>query len=122
VATDGAKPVVLVVDDEPAIRLLCRVNLEFEGYEVHEAGTIEAARAALATVEVALVLLDMHLGLDDGMVLLREIVSHDPRVPVAVVSGSTDIHHEDYSLADAVLGKPFTIEELTDTVRTLAAR
>jgi two-component system nitrogen regulation response regulator NtrX len=122
VATEGARPVVLVVDDEPAIRLLCRVNLEFEGYEVQEAGTLDAARAALADDGVALVLLDMHIGLDDGMVLLREILSREPRVPVAVVSGSTDIHHEDYSLADAVLGKPFTIEELTATVRDLAAR
>ena len=89
---------------------------------MHEAGTIAAARAALANGGVAAVLLDMHIGLDDGMVLLREIVSRDPRVPVAVVSGSTDIHHEDYSLADAVLGKPFTIDELTSTVRTLAER
>jgi DNA-binding NtrC family response regulator len=122
VASVGARPVVLVVDDEPAIRLLCRVNLEFEGFEVHEAGTIAAARAALANGGVAAVLLDMHIGLDDGMVLLREIVSRDPRVPVAVVSGSTDIHHEDFSLADAVLGKPFTIDALTATVRTLAGR
>jgi len=122
VATDGARPVVLVVDDEPAIRLLCRVNLEFEGYEVLEAATIAAAQDALSNGGVALVLLDMHIGLDDGMVLLRDILSREPRVPVAVVSGSTDIHHEDYSLADAVLAKPFTIDQLTDTVRTLAAR
>jgi DNA-binding NtrC family response regulator len=112
----------LVVDDEPAIRLLCRVNLEFEGYEVREADTIAAARAALANGGIALVLLDMHIGIDDGMVLLQEVLAHEPRVPVAVVSGSTDIHSEEYSIADAVLGKPFTIEQLTDTVRTLAAR
>jgi DNA-binding response OmpR family regulator len=30
----GGGAAVLVVDDEPAIRLLCRVNLELEGYDV----------------------------------------------------------------------------------------
>jgi two-component system phosphate regulon response regulator PhoB len=32
------RPLVLVIDDEPAIRLLCRVNLEAEGMRVQEAG------------------------------------------------------------------------------------
>jgi DNA-binding NtrC family response regulator len=112
---------VLVVDDEPAIRLLCRVNLELEGYEVREAGTIADARASIAGDGVALVLLDMHVGPEDGMVLLRELLAREPRIPVAVVSGSTDVQHEDYSRADAVLAKPFTIEQLTETVRELAA-
>ena len=35
---------MLVVDDEPAIRLLCRVNLELGGYDVREAGTLADAR------------------------------------------------------------------------------
>jgi DNA-binding NtrC family response regulator len=109
------------VDDEPAIRLLCRVNLELEGYEVREAGTIAAARESLANGGVAVVLLDMHIGLDDGMVLLEELLARDPRIPVAVVSGSTDVYHDDYSRADVVLAKPFTIEQLTDAVRTLTA-
>src|SRR5579884_1653728 len=39
VALGDAKPAVLVVDDEPAIRLLCRVNLELEGCRVLEAST-----------------------------------------------------------------------------------
>jgi FixJ family two-component response regulator len=63
----------------------------------------------------------MHIGLDDGMVLLEELLARDPRIPVAVVSGSTDVYHDDYSRADVVLAKPFTIEQLTDAVRTLTA-
>ena len=38
-------PVVLVVDDAPSLRLLCRVNLELEGYRVLEAGTLAEAAA-----------------------------------------------------------------------------
>jgi DNA-binding NtrC family response regulator len=108
-----------VVDDEPSIRLLCRVNLELEGYEVAEAGTLDAARAALENGGVAAVLLDMHIGVDHGMTLLEEILATQPRVPVAVVSGSTDVHTEDYGRADAVLAKPFTIDQLTGTVQRL---
>ena len=40
---------VLVVDDEPALRLLCRVNLELEGHRVLEASTLTEARELIAT-------------------------------------------------------------------------
>ena len=122
-ATNGGRPVVLVVDDEPAIRLLCRVNLELEGYEVREAGSLAAARAALAAGDVAVVLLDVHIGFEDGVELLEELVGAEPPRPgVAVVSGSTDVRLAEYRRADTVLAKPFTIEELTATVRALASR
>jgi DNA-binding NtrC family response regulator len=121
VSTVGEKPVVLVVDDEPAIRLLCRVNLELEGFEVAEAETLEAARAVIDGGGVAAVLLDMHIGLEHGQALLEELVAAEPRIPVAVVSGSTDLHTEAYARADAILTKPFTIERLTGVVHSLIA-
>jgi len=98
------------------------VNLEFEGYEVLEAATIAAAQDALSNGGVALVLLDMHIGLDDGMVLLRDILSREPAFQSQSSRAPPTSTTRDYSLADAVLAKPFTIDQLTDTVRTLAAR
>jgi DNA-binding NtrC family response regulator len=109
--------VVLVIDDEPAIRLLCRVNLELGGYEVREAGTIEEARARMDGVDV--VLLDMHIGNERGEILLDELAELD--IPVAVVTGSTDLETIESTSAAAVLGKPFTIDELESTVARLAA-
>jgi DNA-binding NtrC family response regulator len=109
------------VDDEPAIRLLCRVNLEHEGYEVREAATVAAARDALSHGSVAAVLLDMHLGSDNGLGLLDELAGREPHVPFAVVSGSTDLHQPRFRQADAVLSKPYSVEQLTTTVRTLVA-
>ena len=38
----------LVVDDDPALRMLCRVNLQIEGFAVREAATVAEADAALA--------------------------------------------------------------------------
>jgi DNA-binding NtrC family response regulator len=114
-------PVVLVVDDAPAIRLLCKVNLELDGYRVAEAGTLDEARALLRAEPVAVVLLDLHVGRERGDALLDEIRGHEPRVPVIVVSGSTDAGSSEQKIeADARLSKPFTIEELTTAVRQFA--
>jgi DNA-binding NtrC family response regulator len=112
------KRVVLVIDDEPAIRLLCRVNLELGGYEVLEAATLEEARQQLGA-GVDVVLLDMHVGADRGENLLAEL--RERAIPVAIVTGSTDLESVAARHgADAVLGKPFTIEELETTVAKLA--
>ena len=83
---------MLVVDDDPSLRLLCRVNLELEGYAVIEAETLDAAERALDDGVVDVVLLDVHLGNEEGL------------PPDATV-----------------IPKPFRIDDLTGTVRRLAA-
>jgi two-component system C4-dicarboxylate transport response regulator DctD len=118
VATLEGKKVVLLVDDEPAIRLLCRVNLELGGYEVREAGSVDEARRQVAE-GVDVVLLDMHIGNERGDALLDELAKQN--IPVAVVTGSTDLGSIAGTNASAVLGKPFTIDELEETVARLAA-
>ena len=111
---------MLVVDDEAAIRLLCRVNLELEGYEVLEAATLSEARDQLSAEPVVLVLLDLHVGNERGETLLLELLEHEPRIPVIVVTGSSEVDTGELNLpADAVLAKPFTIEALLETVGAL---
>jgi DNA-binding NtrC family response regulator len=112
---------VLVVDDDASIRLLCRVNLELDGHEVLEADSLAKARAALAEEEVAVVLLDVHLYGERSDPLIGECHAKRPRVPVVLVTGSADISQERLGDADAVLPKPFELEELLTTVRDLAA-
>jgi DNA-binding NtrC family response regulator len=115
------KPTVLVVDDESAIRFLCRVNLELEGYDVLEAASLTEARGHLAARPVDVVLLDMHVGIERGEGLLDELRGREPPIPVALVTGSTDVETAGGGRAQAVIGKPFTIAELTRTVRRLTA-
>ena len=118
----GAAPVVLVVDDDPAIRLLCRVNLELAGYRVHEAETLAEARDAMAADEVALILLDLHVGTGDGRAFLRELRDEGNAVPVTLFTGSAEVDEQHRRLADGVLPKPFDLEELSATVDRLAPR
>lgn len=106
----------LVVDDDPSLRLLCRVNLELAGFTVDEAGTVADAEAALAA-RPDVVLLDMHLGGDESTALLTRI--HDEGIPVAVVTGSVDVA-EYRGVADAVLSKPFLPAKLVEIARRLA--
>ena len=116
----GDSETVLVVDDEAAIRLLCRVNLELEGYRVVEAATIEEARAALEAEDVGVVLLDVHVGTGDGREFLKELRSDACDVPVAFFTGSADADAIASLGADGVIPKPFLLEDLVHTVRRLA--
>ncbi len=116
--TDDAQR-VLVVDDDPSIRLLCRVNLELDGFGVSEAATLEAARVQLARDDVGLVLLDVHVGSASGIELLDELKRDRPGLPVVLLTGESGLPPEARGRADAVLGKPFRLGELTGTVRGL---
>jgi DNA-binding response OmpR family regulator len=118
----GVASTVLVVDDDPALRLLCKVNLELEGYRVLEAATLEAAADALGTGGVGVILLDVHVGGGDGRAFLRRLRDEENSVPVALFTGSSEIDHAHRRLADEVLPKPFELDQLTSTVARLASR
>jgi DNA-binding response OmpR family regulator len=114
---------VLVVDDDTAIRLLCRVNLELEGYRVVEAASLDEARAALAAEPVEVVLLDLHVGNERGLDLLTEVRRERPELAVALLTGSSGERSlPSESTADAVITKPFEIEELGRTVHRLVEK
>jgi DNA-binding response OmpR family regulator len=107
----------LVVDDDAALRLLCRVNLELSGFAVREAATIREAEAAIAEERPDVVLLDVHLGGERTHDLLARLRADG--IPVALVTGSVEID-EYRDSADAVLPKPFVPEMLVETARRLA--
>jgi DNA-binding NtrC family response regulator len=112
---------VLVVDDEPSIRFLCRVNLELDGHEVLEADSLDKVRAALAAEDVDVVVLDVHLHGERSDVLVAECHARRPPIPVLIVTGSADITEDGLTDADAVLPKPFELHDLLRTVRDLAS-
>jgi two-component system, NtrC family, response regulator HydG len=117
----GGQPrTVLVVDDEQAIRLLCRVNLELEGYDVLEARNLADARALLERGGIDLVLLDVHVGSEDGWTLADELRDSESGVRVALLTGSVDISSAEAKRVDAVVRKPFSLDHLIATVADLS--
>jgi DNA-binding response OmpR family regulator len=108
---------VLVVDDDASIRLLCRLNLELDGWRVLEAATLRNAREQLETEDVVVVVLDLHVGSGNGLEFLQEVRREWPAVKVAMLTGSENLGDVG---SDAVIPKPFTIEQLTSTVANLA--
>src|SRR5688572_11201527 len=64
---------ILIVDDDSRVRRMLARYLEAEGFKMSEAGDGAAMRAALASGDVDLVLLDLVLPGEDGLALAREI-------------------------------------------------
>ena len=113
----GAGHTVLVVDDDDSLRMLCRVNLELEGYRVLEAPTVETAQELLRDESVDVVLLAVHVGSGDGFKVLAELTGER----VALFTGSFEVDERRSAEVDAVLRKPFTLTDLSETVGRLAA-
>jgi DNA-binding NtrC family response regulator len=111
---------ILVVDDDPSIRLLCKVNLELDGHEVLEAHSLDSARATLADEEVDVIVLDVHLHRERSDPLVTECHARRPPIPVVLVTGSVELTHPALREADAVLPKPFELDQLLSAVRNLA--
>jgi nitrogen-specific signal transduction histidine kinase/FixJ family two-component response regulator len=85
----GSGELILVVDDETAVRVLAQRALEAFGYRVVAACDGAEAVAAFAEhgTEVAAVLLDMTMPVMDGPAALAELRASDPEVPVIAASG-----------------------------------
>ena len=115
-------PKVLIVDDDPSLRLLCRVNLELEGYRVVEARNVAEAEEAFTSGDVELVLLDIHIGADDGVELMRSLRKRGLPAAVVLFTGSAQLDRDTRAEADGVVPKPFQLDELLGVVRTLIGR
>jgi DNA-binding response OmpR family regulator len=91
---------ILIVDDEPRIRLSLRSCLEAEGYEIDEAGDGVGALRAIAENKPDLVLLDLAMPRLDGIGMLREWRARFaeteamPRMVVLTAWGSAAVEEE----------------------------
>jgi DNA-binding NtrC family response regulator len=111
---------VLVVDDEPHVRLSYRVALETEGYEVVEASSGKSALGQLIDRRFGLAILDVRMPEMDGLELLARMRENKIAVPVVIVTAYSDVPHAVKAMklgAIDFLQKPLRPEEL----RTLVA-
>jgi DNA-binding response OmpR family regulator len=118
----NAVATVLVVEDDPALRMLCRVNLELEHYRVLEAATLDLANELLNQEPVNLVLLDLHVGSRDGRELVPVIRAEHPDTAICLLSGTSVSDPPLDAGADGFIRKPFDLDVFRATVERLCAR
>ena len=115
---------VLVVEDDEKIRRVLRNVLEDDGFAVVEAADADTAVSFVETQELDLVTLDIQLGKDNGMDVLRRIRAVS-KVPVIVVTGKDDVIDRVLGLeigADDYITKPFHVREVLARVHAVARR
>jgi CheY-like chemotaxis protein len=118
---------ILVVDDEPSIRLLCRVNLAAAGMEVLEAGDGRRAIEVARTTDPDLVLLDVMMPGIDGWGVASELAEDERTRDLPVVFLTARAERADrrrgYELGGVgYLLKPFDPVTLADVLDEILDR
>jgi putative nucleotidyltransferase with HDIG domain len=114
------REILLIVDDEAAIRRLLCQKLSKEGYQCVEAGAAGQALNMLATNPIALVMLDVKMPDKSGIELLPEIKFGYPDTSVIMATAVNEINVAVQCLkqgADDYICKPFNLEELSLAVK-----
>ncbi|MBU2483329.1 MAG: response regulator [Proteobacteria bacterium] len=115
-------PKILIVDDEPDMRLAVKNVLKLRGYEVAEAGDGPTALDTLARENIDLILLDIRLPGMDGIEVLEKARKIKSEVPVVMISGYGHIQSTVDVMklgASEYLQKPFENVQLVHTVQKL---
>lgn len=117
---------VLVVDDEPDVLLLCRVNLEFEGYEVVEAADGQQAMEKVAEHTPDVILLDVMMPRMDGWQVLSALKADETYRDIPVVMLTAKVQDADQirgwsSGVAEYITKPFSPLSLSQVIRDVLA-
>ncbi|WP_158270108.1 MULTISPECIES: response regulator [unclassified Limnohabitans] len=117
---------ILIVEDEPSIQELLRVNLSRAGYDIYQAEHVAAALKMLERLEPDLVLVDWNMPGQSGLEFVKTLRSREQnRLPIIMVSARSS--EEDKLKAfeagvDDFVGKPFHARELLARVKSKIRR
>ncbi|PWV71824.1 sigma-54 dependent transcriptional regulator [Halomonas sp. A11-A] len=117
---DPAAIPVMIIDDEPHLRITAGQTLELAGYAPEPHASAEAALAQLSPDFPGVVVSDIRMPGMDGMALLREVRLRDPDLPVILITGHGDISTAVEAMREGAwdfLEKPFAAERLVEVVR-----
>jgi len=120
-------PQVLVVEDEPAIRELLKVNLVDAGYDVRAVPDAEEAQVQLSEALPDLLLLDWMLPGKSGLVLAKELrgAARTRELPIIMITARTDEADKVAGLeawVDDYVTKPFSPRELKARIKAVLRR
>jgi CheY-like chemotaxis protein len=114
---------VLIVEDEPLIRMGAVSLIEDAGFEVYEASSADAAIALLEMHEkISLIFTDVDMpGSMDGLKLAHYVRGRWPPVKIIVTSGHVKVAKESLPAGALFLPKPYDPAEITHKVREMMA-
>jgi two-component system C4-dicarboxylate transport response regulator DctD len=111
---------VLIIEDDPDVRLGCEQALQLEGIATDSVASAEEARRRLGDDFRGVIVSDIRLPRMDGMTLLREVLAVDPELPVVLITGHGDVSMAVQAMKDGAhdfIQKPFSPEYLVEVVR-----
>ena len=118
--------VVLVVEDDPAIRRLCKMVLQREGCSVEEAADGIEAVLKLGLTDFNVIVLDLMMPNLDGFAFIDTLAKNDPsrlnRIIVTSAASPAVIRDRLHGKPYAVLPKPFDIATLVEKVKEVIAQ
>ena len=118
------RPLILVVEDDKAVKNLITTTLDIEGYRYHTAGRAQEAMVEAVSQKPDIMLLDLGLPDMDGVDVIKKIRTWSV-APIIVISARSDDHDKVDALdagADDYLTKPFSVEELLARLRSTLRR
>ncbi len=118
------RKVVMIVEDDPAVRELMAEIIRDEGHEVVECDGAMSALATLDSISPDLITLDLAMPSMDGFQFLR-LLRRQPRmaqVPVVVVTAAPEDLRSQLSIEAETVGKPFRLGQLIEAVERGLAR
>lgn len=116
---------ILVIEDEPGIRLALSDELEFEGFEVELAHDGATGLAAILRSRPQLVILDLMLPAQNGFEICQEIRERGIRTPIIMLTARNQEVDKIRGLglgADDYVTKPFSLAELIARIRAVLRR
>ena len=111
---------VLIVDDEPHLRLLYETELRRAGFQTMTASNADQGLEFVETMKPDLVILDIRMAGMDGIEALQRILERDNTIPV-VLNTAFSSYRDNYLTwaADAYVTKSSDVSELVNTVEGL---
>ncbi|KGP74158.1 response regulator [Pontibacillus yanchengensis] len=110
---------VLVVDDQPGIRMLLEEVIKTEGYQILLAQTGQEAIDQVLKHQPDLMLVDLKLPIKDGMQVVKELEEEERIVPTIIMSGLAEDELEGKEFSSnikGVIAKPFNIQDVREMI------